>query len=70
MQEERKWTWCSVQTERVLYGNAPICSRLKVMHCLLLGDALGVVLVDAHGTVLVDSLGVVLVDPLIVCNPS
>ena len=43
---------------------------LKVVHYLLLGDALGLVLVDALGFVLVDALGVVLVDLLIMsrCN--
>ena len=43
---------------------------LKVVHYLLLGDALGLVLVDALGFVLVNALGVVLVDMLIVYNPS
>ena len=43
---------------------------LKVVHYLLLGDALGLVLVHALGFVLVDALGVVHVDQLIVRNPS
>ena len=56
VREECKRSWCSVQTERVLCGNAPISGGY-----LLLGDALGLVLVDPLGFVLVNALGVVLV---------
>ena len=42
---------------------------LKVVHYLLLGDALGLVLVDALGFVLVNAVGFVLVEMLVVYNP-
>ena len=44
-------------------------TNLLKVHYLLLGDALGLVLVDALGF-LVNALSVVLVDMLIVCNQS
>ena len=43
---------------------------LKVVHYLLLGDALRFVLVDVLGFFLVNALRIVLVDMLVVCNPS